>query len=463
MNELLEYRSQTRVSAVRYTVLSFIVAFLLPSLSVGQPPSVDFRYAPARYQTIVCMPGDWQKTMVSEQGALTYDYGPGPYARPLTEISVGVKGARLTVARQYLEDAQVPVVTTIFQGEGQTIRQEAFALAPENSPLSPARVKDKRVTRSGGFNGCANWAVPPAGTDPAFRNVAWGTNRPIKYKVRVEPGSRKTVAMGLCESYKWGPGTRIVELRVEGAAPLTVSTMKDSIKNRPYVYLFRARDENGDGELTIESHASPKSPDPNVILNAFWVFRDDIPVREDALVRGELSSKAEVCYSCGTELESEAPSVRIDAMRASFSDPHTVPVIRVRTRRNMHITPSGELRSDGQFFLYARPKALSAVKDNDGWMLELPAGQLKRRSSLCTGTRLRQFHLLRRRSKEHSPHGLPGKTFLMIASSFRTAESSTFLMQASGRSIRCRMSLRDTPSSSRVLLCIAASGRAMQC
>jgi hypothetical protein len=362
------------VSSLSQAVVGTILLLLLPSRSPGQPQTVNFRFAPAHYQTIICMPDDWLKTFVSEQGALAYDCGPGPYARPLTEIAVGLKETDLRVTRQYLEDPRVPIVTTLFQTEGQTVRQEAFTVATENSPIPSNDGNEKRVTRLGGFNGCVSWAVPPTGTDPAFWNVAWGTNRPIRYSVKVKPRSRKLVAIGLCEAHKWGPKTRLMELHVEGASPLTADPMKDSTKNRPYVYLFRAFDKNGDGQLAIESHASPKSPDPNVILNAFWVFPENFPVTEDKLVRGELSSKAEVYYSCGTELEDPVPSVRVDAIHALFSDPHAVPVIKVRTRRDMRFTTSGDLRSGGSFFLYSRPKALSAVRGDEGWTLHLPAG-----------------------------------------------------------------------------------------
>ena len=242
--------------------LAFGLAFILslPTFCLSQ--SFDPQFPPAHYQTIICMPDDWLKTMVSDQGALTYDFGPGPYARPLTEVSLGIRGTKLPVSRQYLADPRVPIVTTNFNGEGQAMRQEAFALVPQKSWTRPKAQPDPRVTRLGALNGCVDWAVPPPNTDLAVRNVAWGTNRPIQYRVRVEPGSKKIVAMGLCESYKWGPGTRIVELHVEGAAPLTVSTMKDSVKNRPYVYIFHAMDENGDGKLAIEAHASPKESRP---------------------------------------------------------------------------------------------------------------------------------------------------------------------------------------------------------
>lgn len=367
---------KTSVRSIGQVTFWLASTLLLPvsSLSQAQPEPVDFRFSPAHYQTIICTPYDRQKTMVSDQGALTYDFGPGPYARPLTEISAGIKGVRLPANRQYLEDPRVPIVTTIFQGQGVFMRQQSFSIPGKG--ISPSREKERetRVRRLGGLNGCVSWALPPAGTDPAFRNVAWGTNRPIRYTVQVEPGSRKTVALGVCESYKWGPRTRLIELRVEGAAPLTVDPMKDSTKNIPYVFLFKAFDENGDGQLTIESHASPKSPDPNVILNAFWVFPENFPVTEDALLRGKLSSKAEVYHSCGGESENSAVPLRIDAIRATFSGTNVTPVVTVRTRREMEYHSTGELRSDGPFFLISRPKAVSATRTSDGWDLELPAG-----------------------------------------------------------------------------------------
>ena len=58
-------------------------------------------------------------------------------------------------------------------------------------------------------------------------------------------------------------------------------------------------DENGDGQLAIEAHASPKSPDPNVILNGFWVFPDNVPapITEAAILHGDLPVEAELQYT----------------------------------------------------------------------------------------------------------------------------------------------------------------------
>ena len=169
----MEIRHTTIVLHSVRSAIWLALFLLIPSPSRGQQ-AVDFRFAPAHWQTIICMPDDWLKTMVSDQGALTYDYGPGPYARPLTEISVGVKGVSLRVSRQYLEDPRVPIVTTTSEGDRLTMKQKAFALVPDKPSTLPKDGKKARVRRSGGLNGCVSWAVPPAGTDPAFRNVRLG-------------------------------------------------------------------------------------------------------------------------------------------------------------------------------------------------------------------------------------------------------------------------------------------------
>jgi len=58
---------------------------IFPGIVFCQNRVVDFKFAPANYLTAICLPDDWLKTLVWERGALAYDFGPGPYARPLTE------------------------------------------------------------------------------------------------------------------------------------------------------------------------------------------------------------------------------------------------------------------------------------------------------------------------------------------------------------------------------------------
>ncbi|MEO8167147.1 MAG: hypothetical protein ABI623_02810, partial [bacterium] len=296
----------------------------------AQVHHVDYQYSPQKYFTALCFPEDWQKTLVSESGSLLYDFGPGPYARALTEVSIGIEDDSLVTIHQSSDPGGF--MSTILSTLGTTIRQEAFALLPAYTHFSKATKKNS-VERIGGLNGCANWARPPADVDPAFRNVAWGTNRPIRYRVRVKAGSRKRVAIGLCESYKPGAGTRIMELRVEGAHPVTIDPLEGKKKNEPVVSIINARDVDRDGWLKIEVHASPLSPDPNVILNAFWVFPETVQVSSDAIIRGTLTSRAEIYHTCGTEAADRAPYLRMDAIVSNFTGMEVTPIVSVRTRR----------------------------------------------------------------------------------------------------------------------------------
>jgi hypothetical protein len=340
-----------------------------------QTRAVDFKFAPANYLTAICLPDDWQKTLLSEKGALAYDFGPGPYAKPLTEIAVGVKEQESHVTRQYLAEPRFPIVTTEFRNGGLAMQQQAFALIPDKLPLqTPSRINEK-IRRLEGLNGCMAWAAPAGKVDPAFRNVAWGNNRPIRYRVKTAPGSKKRVAMGVCESYKPRPGTRILELRVEGAAPLTVDPMASGEKNHPYVFLIDGEDENHDGELAVEAHASTMSPDPNVILNAFWIFPENTNVTTEEILRGGASARAEIYFDCGTELETAAPFPRIDGMIATLADSVVTPIITIRSPRPFTFdSTTGILSHRDLPYLLSRPRAVSCRKIDNRWQLELPRG-----------------------------------------------------------------------------------------
>ncbi len=305
------------------------------------------------------------------------DFGPGPYAQPLTEVTVGVLGRDLPVVRQRVENPYLPIVITELNDGERLVEEAAFSLVTGHEQSIPSG-RVGRVRRLGGLTGTGGWAVPPAGTDPAFRSVAWGTNRPIIYRVSVAPGGRKEVVLGFCEPYKARPGMRLLELHVEGARPITIDPLKDSVRNRPYVYSFHGADTNKDGELAIEVQASPRSPDPNVMLNCFWVFPEGTAIDAPALIRGELPARAEVSYSCGQELERSALFPRLDGIFARSAVRDGTPVVTIRSRRELSFdVKSGILQADGQAFLLTRPAAVRATKTADGTQLELPPGTLE--------------------------------------------------------------------------------------
>ncbi len=361
-----------RVPAVCCAVF---VCFLLMMAdhTFSQEYVVDFRFAPQYCLTAICLPDDWQKTLVTETGALAYDFGPGPYARALTEVAVSVEEKNLRVVRQYFADPRVPIAVTEYAGEGVSLKVYAFALVQEQSVPSANTFLNGKVQRIGGLNGCIGWATPAGNVDPAFRNVAWGTNRPIKYRVKVAPGSRKQVALGVIEPYKPKPALRDLELRVEGARTRRVDPLQDGKNNQPYVYWLQAKDEDRDGWLTIESHTPIDGIDPNTILSVFWVFPEGQNLPTDALIRGELSEQAEIYWDCGREHELQAATPRFDALHAVFAGNDFTPTIRIKSRRNFEFDHNtGILRTDSRSFVMTNPKPMSASQQGNEWILELP-------------------------------------------------------------------------------------------
>jgi hypothetical protein len=181
--------------------------------------------------------------MATETGALAYDFGPGPYARHLTEISFGIKGDELEVESQTLPNGKSPLISTTLANRYHKLHLKTFAVVPDGySSMELSSQVHPRVRRYNGWNGAMGWAKPDSSLDPSFANVAWGTNRAIRYSVQVEPGTRRTIALGFLEAWKGRAGDRAFELRIEGAQSLLIDPLRDGIKGRAYVYTFNATD-----------------------------------------------------------------------------------------------------------------------------------------------------------------------------------------------------------------------------
>ena len=273
------------VSARRLFLLAALVGASLPSLSQPVHPTW-FPYAPARHLAAIGFADDWQKTLITETGSLAYDFGPGPYTFPQTEVETGMLELMHPAVQQWLPDAATPVVVTRSSAGDLSTLVRAFALVPGTATGSHFAGESARVIRLNGLGGANGWATPPPGTDPSFANVAWGTNRPIEYLVRVTPGSRKQVALGFCESYKSGPGSRVMTGEIEGDTLCDVDPMAGGGRNTPKVLLTSGRAVNADGQIAITVHPSSRGADPNAILNAFWVFAADAKISEDDILSG---------------------------------------------------------------------------------------------------------------------------------------------------------------------------------
>jgi hypothetical protein len=106
--------------------------------------TADFRYAPAWWQSSICLPDDWQKTLVSKEGALFYEYDgryPGNFR---TRVSVSCAEARDATTEQYMANPRVPVVETLLLDKNgdEILRWSALAVVPgadQDLPMATSR------------------------------------------------------------------------------------------------------------------------------------------------------------------------------------------------------------------------------------------------------------------------------------------------------------------------------------
>lgn len=308
------------------------------------PWQVDFRYQPPFWQTAIGLPDDWQKTLVSDDGALLYDY-PGSFSGFGMKITAGLAEG-VQRQSQELHSPRVPLVRTIKRGEGVEVAEEAFAVAP---PI-PARGGAKNapaLERLGRFAVSGNWANPPAGTDPAFRSIAVGYGEPVHYRFPAKKSERFTVIFGLCEGWHTNAGRRMLELVIEGRARQTVDMIAEHGRNKPAVFALPANDENKDGWINVAVAAASNSADKNAILNVLWVFREGDAPESQQLLAGQSSKPPLLHLECGSDpLQSKPPRHDMLLMRVRNSKPDSqarvTPILTVET--GQLLTPNADRR-----------------------------------------------------------------------------------------------------------------------
>ncbi len=106
--------------------------------------ALDFRYAPARWQTCIGLPDDPHKSIIGSDGGLYYDYGGGRFhdfkTRILAELDVNAPAGDV---RQRLHDARTPIVITEQDWGDLTLQQYAWARVPEGGDVD--RWREDRV------------------------------------------------------------------------------------------------------------------------------------------------------------------------------------------------------------------------------------------------------------------------------------------------------------------------------
>ena len=131
---------------MKLRILSSCVGVLMLGALAGFAKSaddwtLDYRYAPAWWQTAICLPDDWQKSLVGKDGELLYDYVRKTQTFD-TKISLGVAGQ--TWVKQELAAPRVPIVGTMARVNGVEMVQEAFAAVPVGGAGEAAKTNTPR-------------------------------------------------------------------------------------------------------------------------------------------------------------------------------------------------------------------------------------------------------------------------------------------------------------------------------
>jgi hypothetical protein len=339
---------------MNYRTLSLLLALVacpiptvrgadITSLSAG-PLAVDHRYAPVWWQTLICLPDDWQKTLVGKEGTLLYDY-PGPHSGFKTRIGLEF-GPEAQWVRQELVSPRVPIVRTVKRRGSLEIVEEAFAAAPPLRGNDANAARPAAIERADGGDAIRDWAHPKTPCDPAFRDIAvsWTGDYPVRYRVRAEKGRSYTIVVGLCEGWHAQAGQRILEVRIEGRMRKTVDMVAAYGQNVPALFAFDARDEDGDGWIDLSVGAAPGAPDRNAILNVLWAFEGQAPPSGE-LLSGRSGRLPLGHVNCGREPPHMGPA-RHDLVLARLRNtgPATTtvrPTVSIESEAEVTVEPGG--------------------------------------------------------------------------------------------------------------------------
>lgn len=154
---------------------SALFSLLLVTTVLGSNDrSVQYSNKPPIWRTPLGLPGDWHKPLLDREGAWAGDFGPGPYAQPLTRIFFTGEGDSFETVNQSVPDPRVPIVLTTKASGKALIEERAFSRLPEEFFVEPETDPEVPVLRRQGLNRAPDYASPP-GADRAFRTAAYGT------------------------------------------------------------------------------------------------------------------------------------------------------------------------------------------------------------------------------------------------------------------------------------------------
>jgi hypothetical protein len=192
----------------------------------------------------------------------------------------------------------VPEGMQLGESTGTIDRQPAIVLP---TGLAPIR-EEREWGYTDGVSALPGWAKPNVPCDAAFKNISAGMGGvPIRYRFHVEPGSKRTIVLGFCESHHPAAGLRPLLVQVEGVEDRSVDPIAAWGRHVPGVIHFDAADANADGRLEVTVAPHPQASDRNPILNVLWVFAPAAQIDEAKVMAGELNEQAERYVDVGGE------------------------------------------------------------------------------------------------------------------------------------------------------------------
>ena len=281
------------------TVLAALLA--MTGTARSAPLVVDFRYQPGDWRSMICMPADPVKTLVSKDGALwNVDH------IKLTPLPA----ADARWVRQELLSPRVPVVLTHKRVGPLEIVEEAFA-----SPIAadPARVRSPLVHRIGTTGVIRDWASPTASCEEAFRHAATAHKQPVHYRFPAEKGNVYTVVFGFCEGGDNKPGSRLLDIEIQAKHRCRLDLAGQFGRNVPVLIPLEARDEDGDGMIDLAIAPDNDCGRPDSLLNVLWVFKGKPSLDLQQLLRGRSDAAPLAHVACGDDAlqQVRAPSVNV--------------------------------------------------------------------------------------------------------------------------------------------------------
>lgn len=367
--------------------LTRLLALFLPTVLLGQAERFNPRNPPPIWRTPLGLPGDWHKPLLEQDGAWAGDFGPGPYAKPLTRIVFGADGVPVASIQQTLPNPRVPYVVTEKSLHTGSIKEHAFSRMPRKQwQTDPASAED-RILRKNGLNRSPDYASPK-NADQSFRTAAYGTNRPVQYAIMLEETGPFQVFLGFADPYRSPQSKvkRLMTLDVEGAETKRVSVVHDAGQNTAKVYRFIANDTNQDGRIEIEVGADLETSDPNVFISAIWIFTAVQPIDEAALIRGDLNHQALRHVDCGHEPQWQKRDMREDIIVAQFNDLQSRPTLEIQTRRQLEYnSESNALHWRGSPFVVVDPQPDTINQTENGWVLLFPKETKKAMARIFDG------------------------------------------------------------------------------